>query len=213
MPAISARKLPAAARAEVKMLAELMAEAKPTPFRYQGVAIYVFRSRRCLAGWRYNVADEMARAIVALALRRVRATRPDWAEGQPTYAKGDVYHWPVVAAQDAPTCATCRRPILDTRDKTRRRWCSPLCQRIGLDRDGAEFVCECCAASFRRRWAPGGGYGPRPRYCGKRCQMRHRGEQSPLRAAILQSTDSIAATARRLGCSKNTVRAWRRQAA
>ena len=213
---IPGRQLPAEARRDVKMLINLMAAADPSPFALEGVAVALFRSRQCLAGWRFEFADLMARSIVAESLKRVGARRPSWDEGQLWYARHFVYRWVVLAEERQPFCATCGARISDAKNSGSRRWCSEKCRYIGQgEEQGGAFKCGCCGAKFRRRWAPGSQ--PKPKYCSKGCQMKHRhaeqkGELRQLIAAA-PPEESSAALARRLGCSRTTVSAWRHKEA
>lgn len=54
-------------------------------FAHEGEFIAALRSALCLAGWPWPVADQTARDVVAEALRKARARRPSWAEGQRAY--------------------------------------------------------------------------------------------------------------------------------
>lgn len=51
-------------------------------FAYEGMFIAMMRGRLCLVGWPWPMADQAARDAVAEALRKTRAARPTWAEGQ-----------------------------------------------------------------------------------------------------------------------------------
>jgi hypothetical protein len=66
----------------------MMRKAEPTPFAVEGSCYYDLRAKLCLRGWPWTPADLQAAAVVDAALRRVRARRPSWAEGQLEFCNG-----------------------------------------------------------------------------------------------------------------------------
>lgn len=56
-------------------------------FGLEGPLRHGIRSDLCLAGWRWETADAMARDLLEEAFRRARAVRPDWYEGQPEWVR------------------------------------------------------------------------------------------------------------------------------
>lgn len=59
----------------------------PSPFAYEGMFRAALRSSLCLAGWRWDIADQAARDVVGEALRQINAQRPPWTEGQRDYVR------------------------------------------------------------------------------------------------------------------------------
>lgn len=75
------------------------------------------RASLCLGGWKWRDADKAAMATVAGALRRVRAVRPTWPEGQPEH---------VIAAGtliQRTRCIKCHGPLPEGHFK----YCGRLC--------------------------------------------------------------------------------------
>lgn len=75
------------------------------------------RSDLCLAGWRWDDADAMARELLGEALRRARAVRPTWYEGQP--------EWTIRpgALIERTRCIKCHKPLPPENHK----FCGQLC--------------------------------------------------------------------------------------
>jgi hypothetical protein len=99
----------------------------------EGPLRYGIRSDLCLIGWRWRDADLTASDIVADALRRVRAVRPTWNEGQ--------REWTIQAGImiERTRCIKCHKPLPEGHHK----FCSRLCgdahqHRMALLRKGNE---------------------------------------------------------------------------
>jgi hypothetical protein len=72
----------------VRITAKMMRKAEPTAFAVEGPRYSSLRAGLCLQGWPWIPADLQAAAVVHAALRRVRARRPSWIEGQLEYCNG-----------------------------------------------------------------------------------------------------------------------------
>lgn len=99
----------------------------------EGPLRHGIRSDLCLYGWRWADADRVADVVVQGALRRVRAVRPSWYEGQPEWAIQ-----PGVLIERT-RCIKCHKPLPEGHHK----FCGKLCadaygQRARLLRDGTE---------------------------------------------------------------------------
>lgn len=75
------------------------------------------RTSLCLGGWRWIDADRAAQATVEGALRRIRAVRPSWYEGQPEHT---VQGGTLVART---RCIKCHNPLPEGHHK----YCGRLC--------------------------------------------------------------------------------------
>lgn len=93
------------------------AGAIASPLGLEGPLRHGIRADLCLMGWRWRDADAMAAEIVGEALRRVRAVRPTWYEGQP--------EWTIRPGVliERTRCAKCHKPL----PEGHRRYCSGLC--------------------------------------------------------------------------------------
>jgi hypothetical protein len=160
---IPSRQLPKPAKIEAAALARLMARAKPTPFVLEAPAVFAFRSRRCLDGWQFELADLMARSIVKAALKRIKASRPDWAAGQPPVV---VTPYMSAAIGEPWQCRSCGGSFIATQEA---RFCSDVCRmRWNHQNKGALYACIVCGAPFRR--VPQRGVAE-PRFCSRSCAM------------------------------------------
>jgi hypothetical protein len=65
-----------------------MRKAEPTVFAAEGPRRHSLRAGLVLHGWSWPLADATAAAVVRGALRRIRARRPTWIEGQLEYCSG-----------------------------------------------------------------------------------------------------------------------------
>lgn len=83
----------------------------------EGPLRHSIRADLCLIGWRWRDADSTASEIVGDALRRVRAVRPTWNEGQ--------REWTIQAGVliERTRCVKCHKPLPDGHHK----FCSRLC--------------------------------------------------------------------------------------
>lgn len=92
--------------------------ATATLLNLEGPLRHAIRSDLCLQGWRWIDAHMAACDMMDEVLRRVRATRPDWYEGQPEYTvEGG-------ALIERTRCMTCRKPL----PEGHRKFCSDLCK-------------------------------------------------------------------------------------
>lgn len=99
----------------------------------EGPMRHGIRADLCLAGWRWADADRAAVVVVQGALRRVRAVRPTWNEGQPEHVIQ-----PGVLIERT-RCVRCHTPLPEGHFK----FCGRLCanaygQRARQLRDAAE---------------------------------------------------------------------------
>lgn len=69
----------------IVMLADFQEGIAASLFAYEGAFVAEMRSSLCMAGWPWSIADQAARDLVAEALRKIRAERPSWDEGQPEH--------------------------------------------------------------------------------------------------------------------------------
>ena len=90
----------------------------------EGPLRHGIRSSLCRGGWRWFDADRAAMATVEGALRRVRAVRPTWDQGQPdcVISTGDLI--------ERTRCAACHKPLVGEQ----RKYCSRGCQSTGHTR-------------------------------------------------------------------------------
>ena len=86
-------------------------------FGLEGPLRHAIRSDLCLQGWRWKDADAMAREMMELAFRAVRATRPTWNEGQPEWTI------PANTLIERTRCVRCGKPLPEGHHK----FCSDLC--------------------------------------------------------------------------------------
>lgn len=89
-----------------------------TPLAYEALFRRVIRSELCLQGWRWQAADDAARAVVSVVLFALQAKRPSWNEGQREHTiEGG-------ALIERILCARCHKRLPDDRPK----FCSDLCK-------------------------------------------------------------------------------------
>jgi hypothetical protein len=69
----------------VNRLFDAMVDWRYSPFENEGPARHALRSALCLQGYGWSRADHEAANLVAEALRRLRAQRPSWEQGQREY--------------------------------------------------------------------------------------------------------------------------------
>lgn len=119
----------------MEKVAAILKAGDPTPFAFEATCRHALRSRLCLAGWGWADADAVANDIVQVALLRIGAKRPSWAEGQPEYAQNGAG-----AQIERTRCIRCRSKLPEGHHK----FCSDLCagaHHSHLDRiRGAEEV-------------------------------------------------------------------------
>jgi predicted nucleic acid-binding Zn ribbon protein len=86
-------------------------------FGLEGPLRAAMRSDLCLQGWRWSEADTMAKDAMDEALRRLRAERPTWNEGQ--------REWTIEAGTliERTHCIRCHGPLPEGHHK----FCSTLC--------------------------------------------------------------------------------------
>lgn len=201
-------KLSAADRQDVAPLAALLKQnSRASAYQFEGAAIFILRGRRCLAGRQWEVADQVAREVVRLALWRIGAKRPSYTEA----------HYDTIFHEERSykgvwrtyECQRCGKPFSA---QNPARWCSARCgyhERHQIR--GIDFTCEVCGTSFTR--FPRADR-PAPRFCSLSCSRhgRHDAERNvvDLRKAIAEAPgEGLRALARRLGVSPTTVKYWR----
>lgn len=83
----------------------------------EGPLRHAIRSDLCLQGWKWKLADQMARDVLDEAFRRVNAQRPAWDEGQ--------LEWTIKAGTliERTRCARCGKPL----PEGHRKFCDNLC--------------------------------------------------------------------------------------
>lgn len=146
-------------------LAKIMSRVEPTHFAAEGPARAGVRVALCLAGWRWQSADDEAALLTFAALQMIGARRPSWAQGQPSWTEDG--HAPIPRER----CARCARPL----PEDRRKYCSDVCRNsANLDyearRDKEERAiakrayraawserqperpCPVCGTAFRPKW-------------------------------------------------------------
>ncbi len=94
---------------------EIMAGWTYSPFEYEGSCRHGIRSGLCMEGATWPRADLEAAAIVDEALRRLRARRPTWEEGQWTHT------------HSREQCQWCGRPMEEIERTRGQRHCSVSC--------------------------------------------------------------------------------------
>lgn len=165
----------------VRRVAAILEMGRPTRFAFEGACRHGLRAARlCGSSTTWRAADKFAALVVELALHRLGATRPTWAQGQPE----------LVDRLDRWTCLTCGG-LLDV--DTRWRYCSDECKAIGVgrsvearlkaDADAArlafwaarargecpERACDHCGEAFRLTIE--GSRGVLQRYCSRACWL------------------------------------------
>jgi len=160
LQAITYDDLAPTAQQQCEALAAMMAASEPTAFALEAGALYILRAQRCLSGVPWRVADFEARAVTGIALRKVGAIRPKWADGQRNFLPFD-----------AGACTECGAPLYGL-DRTK---CSAACDQAAVNRRTSALVslrraaaragagCPHCGRSFNRETS-------RQRFCSKACQ-------------------------------------------
>lgn len=105
----------------VRRIARILDSGRPTRFAFEGACRHGIRAHLCLSGATWARADTFAALVVTLALHRIGATRPTWAQAQPEYGD-DVERW---------WCVVCHGELNGERSK----YCSDVCRVIGVNRD------------------------------------------------------------------------------
>lgn len=84
----------------------------------EGPLRHGIRAKLCLGGWHWRDADKAAQVTVENALRRVRAMRPTWYEGQP--------EWTIREGMliERTRCVKCHKPLPPENYK----FCGHLCR-------------------------------------------------------------------------------------
>jgi hypothetical protein len=167
--------------AMIARLARIMRRAEPTAFALESELRHRLRSKLCLEGTDYILADLLAADIVDCALRSIGAQRPSWKEGQPEWTQEGV----VYIARTR--CVRCHWKL----PEGHYRYCSNVCASAHLMRmkylqDGelaradraareAEWraaqpkrACEVCGDHFQPNR-------PGHRFCSFRCRNVHNG--------------------------------------
>lgn len=127
-------------RMAIVMLGDFQEGIATSLFAYEGRFIAEMRASLCLIGWPWPIADQAARELVAEALRRINAKRPDWNEGQ--------REWTIQAGTliARTRCITCHKPLTGEQVK----FCSTLCanrwhKRLDTLRAANEDAATCAA--------------------------------------------------------------------
>jgi len=99
----------------------------------EGPLRHGIRASLCLRGWKWRDADRAAQATVEGALRRVRAVRPTWSEGQPEHT---IHAGTLI---ERTRCANCHKELVGEQ----RKFCSRGCatkhgQRVHSLREATE---------------------------------------------------------------------------
>jgi len=104
---------------EIARVIRLAFEAGDTgsPFGLEGALRAGIRADLCLAGWRWQTADAMARDLLDEAFRRARAVRPTWYEGQKEWTM----HEGLLI--ERTRCVRCHKSL----PAGHRKFCSDLC--------------------------------------------------------------------------------------
>jgi len=92
-------------KALVDRCAVILRAGEPTCFAFEATCRHSLRAGLCLNGWSWARADTEAAEIVAEALRRIRAKRPTWREGQPRYTQEGF------SPIERTRCAWCAKPL------------------------------------------------------------------------------------------------------
>src|SRR5690554_7165163 len=92
-----------ARRLLIEKTVEVLRQAEPTPFAFEGMARHWLRAQACLEGMSWAAADAQAQEIVRSALLRIGARRPIWSEGQPEWTQQAVLN------PERTHCANCNK--------------------------------------------------------------------------------------------------------
>jgi hypothetical protein len=90
----------------------------PSKFAYEALFRASLRSALCLQGWGWADADQAAAGVVQASLRKLKAERPSWNEGQP--------EWTIEGGTliERTRCIRCHNPLPEGHFK----FCSALCK-------------------------------------------------------------------------------------
>ena len=101
-----------------EVMREAMERGAPSKFALEAPFRHAIRSRLCLQGKAWDVADTIAADVVSRALAMVGAVRPTWAEGQREFLQlGAGAHI------ERTRCVNCHRPL----PEGHRKFCGTLC--------------------------------------------------------------------------------------
>jgi len=171
-------------------IADMMREAEPTPFAFEGPCRAGIRASLCLQGWHWGMADVIAADIVLAALGMVGARRPTWMEGQPEYTQ------PGALPIERERCKRCNKPLPEGHRKFCGRECGNAYNAVRLSDEQRERrsvmqrarmaawskkqphrTCECCGYEFQPK-------APKQRFCSPECVGHtYGGSRAPRRSA------------------------------
>ncbi|RAH99851.1 hypothetical protein DLJ53_19085 [Acuticoccus sediminis] len=106
------------AEAVVDIMKEAMRAGAPSKFALEAPIRYAIRSKLCLQGKSWDVADTIAKDVVSRALAMIGAVRPTWLEGQPDYVQLGAG-----AQIKRSRCVRCHKPLPGEHTK----FCGTLC--------------------------------------------------------------------------------------
>ena len=152
---------------------DMLGTGRETLFEHEGSARHGIRSALCLKGYRWQVSDAEAEALVLEGLKEMGAERPSHIEGQ--------WHY----ATPRENCSWCWRHLDDESRERGERFCSTVCAKSAMvqrdyetsyDRDAIgrrayylvlreaapEQACKACGKLFRT-------YAKGVSYCSKKC--------------------------------------------
>lgn len=135
----------------VTTVAKILMAGEPTKFSFEAPCRHGIRSSLCAQGWHWQEADTIAADIVATALRRIGAQRPNWQQGQPEWTQDGFA--PILRTR----CVHCGRPLPES-DGTNRIYCSEACSnvhrgRLSAIRRADEATVHSLLAGGRKSWA------------------------------------------------------------
>jgi len=185
-------------------------------FAYEGLFIAMLRSRLCLTGWPWPVADQAARDVVGEALRKAGAMRPSVEDAQYSYGNREIFHlrkeYCATCGGDIPTqrvkfcCDACYRaskaPATWVQLAHERQTCEVPAPYLG--ELAPEDTCDGCGATLTS-------VAHNRKYCTIECRNQHRAElrKNPVRnvacencGADFQTTDP-----RKASCSPSCAKA------
>jgi hypothetical protein len=109
----------------IQKVMDVMDDWRLSPFEREGATVAGLRSALCLKGYAWERSHHEATALVDETLRRLRAVRPTWEQGQLEYSV------------DRENCAWCSGPIpeelLAGGVKRFHSYCSHACARAAID--------------------------------------------------------------------------------
>lgn len=184
------RRLSAKQRREAKIatVAAILKQGRPTVFAFEAACRHGLRAEMCLSGHDWKEADVTAIEIVASALHRIGAQRPDWNEAQPWWTDSAATSFLHVS------CQRCGRRLPEQEagwgHGQPRKYCSRVCavsahfdkniearRAYDLARYHAmkaaapELTCQQCGHTFRSAIHKNR---PVPRFCSNECYQRSR---------------------------------------